>query len=449
MSNDLVGWWPLHEDSGDANDLSGESNDGTVSGAVQGVAGRSGLTGYSFDGTDDYVDIPDNIGVFSGSEDFTIALWIRPKDLTTDYVRHIHFQGEGKVEIYNSATNGEVTYAVEQDGAGSSRATTASVSTNEWTHLVGTFSSGSTMELYKDASLVDFLSHSITSTTQNNTSSRIGSFDGTSYWFDGSIADARVYNRVLSQMEVQALYDQGTDDYTEPSLSDGTDPNAITRLKMDDDSDTTTAIDSWGSNDGTIDGATYETADTIDGNALSFDGVDNSVNLGDPANLNFGTGNFTISCWVKAPGTGTYEDYVTKKHPRDYNGYVMRMRSGKLRAELRDSNDNIIRLQPYIDIDHDEWVHTTLTRDGADAYLYLNGGIVDSGNDQNLGSIDTSVDFKLAETDSTEFEDEGNRFEGELDDLRIYDRALSDVEVFELYQWGTRGRDLRKELVKT
>jgi len=436
MSNDLVGWWPLHEDSGEANDLSGEGNDGTVNGAVQGVAGRSGLTAYSFDGTDDYVDIPDNIGVFSGSEDFTIALWIRPKDLTTDYIRHIHFQGEGKVEIYNSATNGEVTYAVEQDGAGSSRATTASVSTNEWTHLVGTFSSGSSMELYKDGSLADFLSHSITSTTQNNVSSRIGSFDGTSYWFDGSIADARVYNRVLSQKEVQALYDQGTDDYTEPSLSDGTDTNAISRYKFEGD-----VTDSWGSNDGTDNTSAGYTQNAIDGQAKSFDGTDDYV---DVPNFAFDKNtSFSICTWVNWSNAGNGNTIIGRY---DGSAIILQLRDNgtdSYQFRVGDLNNDRIQITDGR-VTNGVWDHVVGVYDsaGPTLELYQNGGEVAS-------ETSTVTDFAATEgPDIGRRSDGANYFGGEIDDVRIYDRALSPAEIQDLYQWGTRGRDLRKELVK-
>jgi hypothetical protein len=54
----LIGWWPLHESSGKAKDLSGNGNDGALNNGVrQGVAGKGGLTAYSFDGKDEYVDI--------------------------------------------------------------------------------------------------------------------------------------------------------------------------------------------------------------------------------------------------------------------------------------------------------------------------------------------------------------------------------------------------------
>lgn len=84
----LIGWWPLHEDSGRASDLSGNGNHGTLSGGVtQGVAGRGGLTAYSFDGVDGEVALPaQTLG-----NSFTVALWVYPRSNTPDETQDHNF----------------------------------------------------------------------------------------------------------------------------------------------------------------------------------------------------------------------------------------------------------------------------------------------------------------------------------------------------------------------
>ena len=77
----LVGWWPLNEDSGNtAYDLSGNGNHGSLNGGItQGVVGKGGLTSYSFDGNDDYVDVGDS--AFNLSEAISLSVWIKPDSL--------------------------------------------------------------------------------------------------------------------------------------------------------------------------------------------------------------------------------------------------------------------------------------------------------------------------------------------------------------------------------
>ena len=69
-TNGLVGWWPFN---GNANDESGNGNNGTVNGATLttdrfGVANKS----YSFDGVDDYIDIGD----WAIGGEISIAVWV-------------------------------------------------------------------------------------------------------------------------------------------------------------------------------------------------------------------------------------------------------------------------------------------------------------------------------------------------------------------------------------
>jgi hypothetical protein len=73
-TNGLVGWWPF---SGNANDESGNGNNGTVNGAILTID-RNGVanTAYSFDGTT-YIEVP-NWSSLQGSTDFTISIWAKP-----------------------------------------------------------------------------------------------------------------------------------------------------------------------------------------------------------------------------------------------------------------------------------------------------------------------------------------------------------------------------------
>jgi hypothetical protein len=77
----LGAYWPHDEDSGGTlNDRSGNGNDGTVNGASQSQTGFGQTTAYQFDGTDDYIKVPDS-ATLDGSGGFTISMWIKPLDI--------------------------------------------------------------------------------------------------------------------------------------------------------------------------------------------------------------------------------------------------------------------------------------------------------------------------------------------------------------------------------
>ena len=79
----MVSYWKLDEDSGDVID-SFNSNHGTNHGAIRGLTGQVD-NAYSFDGIDDYVDVPDDNSLNLGTGDFTLEAWINASTSQNSY----------------------------------------------------------------------------------------------------------------------------------------------------------------------------------------------------------------------------------------------------------------------------------------------------------------------------------------------------------------------------
>lgn len=198
----LIGYWPLNETSGStAYDRSGQDNHGTLNGGVtQGATGILGTSAYDFDGTDDLIDIPSRIS----SQAFTITAWINP-DTTSGYDtvsrdwysnnNHLMRLEGGQLRLYVQSTG----------GANYSALTSDTVSTNEWSLVVGRFD-GSEVTAEIVGVDTDAASASITRETSNeNWALGADIYNGEDY-FDGRIADVRVYDHALTPSEVQYLY---------------------------------------------------------------------------------------------------------------------------------------------------------------------------------------------------------------------------------------------------
>ncbi len=71
----LVGWWPFN---GNANDESGHGNNGTVIGATL-ITDRNGQQAYKFDGIDDIINVNPKVANF-GANDFSVSLWVYDED---------------------------------------------------------------------------------------------------------------------------------------------------------------------------------------------------------------------------------------------------------------------------------------------------------------------------------------------------------------------------------
>lgn len=423
----LVGFWSLAESSGRANDLSGNGNHGTVNGATQGVWGRGGLTAYSFDGTDDTVTVGESGADEIINAPITVSVWAR-KRTTTSGVDIFDYESTRLHLAYEKNASDGLEFNI-YDGS-QNTATTGVTITDEWFHILGTFD-GSDMRVYVNGNLEGTASAS-------NINDGIGGIyiggQATSgqYW-DGSIADVRVYSRVLSPQEVQTLYEWGSEDYTPQSLHDGTDSGAVSRYTFDGDVTT----DSWGTNTLTDNTSAGTTTDAIRGDAKSFDGTDDYMDIG--ASLGFGSGDFSISAWFNT-------DSGNARGVSNYDGanahFDAGVKGGKARIYLRDSNDNQMNPVGNTTINNQNWYHVVGMRNGDTAKIYVNGVLESTSTNSSVGSIDSGSNAYIAsDPNGTSY------FSGDIDDLRIYDRALSDREVFDLYRWGARGKDMRKEMV--
>jgi hypothetical protein len=87
-TNGLAGWWPF---TGNANDLSGNGNNGTVSGATL-TADRFGTIGaaYKFNGTSDHISVPSSTSINFGTGSYAVNVWVK---LVNDYSSNIDVHG--------------------------------------------------------------------------------------------------------------------------------------------------------------------------------------------------------------------------------------------------------------------------------------------------------------------------------------------------------------------
>ena len=216
----------------------------------------------------------------------------------------------------------------------------------------------------------------------------------------------------------------------------------IAHWKLDENSGTT-AYDNAGLNDGTLtdmDPATDWVAGKV-GNALEFDGTDDHVLVGDV--LDFGASDdFTISVWVYRDDTGRDDRVLWKKNSTNASdsGYLLYIDSGNdVRFFISDGTDQYF-MQSTTDILSPGWHHFVIVWDddsAAGTKMYIDAADDNASHTGTISAIDSpsnAVPLTIgAESDLGKF------FDGKLDDVRIYDRALTAQEVQDLYDAGNNG----------
>jgi len=192
--------------------------------------------------------------------------------------------------------------------------------------------------------------------------------------------------------------------------------------KFDEGSGITTGDSSGSNNTGTLaNGPTWTTGKI--GGALSFDGVDDYVNLSTPASLTSLTYPITLSLWIKPSSLGGVNSVE-----------IMNFRVDDPNTETKIvlyNSDLYIAGSSHRDrvsvngiISTTNWNHIVYTIDGSyTRKLFINGVVQSFGSPDYFSPSDISI---------------GNG-KSLIDEVRIYNRALSAAEILELYNYTGGG----------
>jgi hypothetical protein len=166
------------------------------------------------------------------------------------------------------------------------------------------------------------------------------------------------------------------------------------------------------------------------GQALTFNGSANRyVQL--PTSVTRLSSTYTISVWIN-PTTISSEQYITSDWDVPGRNYLLRINSsGYLSLLVGDGSTNQdSELTSANLLATNQWQHVVAVINGTSHLLYVNGVLVGSAVGSYSGGVDSST--RRIGADFTG----GSVFNGSIDDLRMYSRALSANEITRLYQIG-------------
>ncbi|MCH6236486.1 LamG-like jellyroll fold domain-containing protein [Cognataquiflexum rubidum] len=421
ITSGLVGHWAMEENGGNKMlDGSGNTNHATIQNTSNAswVSGKSGraisLNGWS----GGFGNAPHHSSLGMSSS-LTLAAWVKPKELQRG---HIFYKSAGKgyelwldidgyIEFRLNRTNNGTTYRIRSK-------TQYSGLIGKWIHVAATFN-GSTIRLYingKEDSSSNYAPFTINTTSGNLV---IGAM-GTNQRWKGELDELRIYDRSLSGNEILLLMDETP--LSNPSLQS-------TELrgywKMDEGLGSQFLDGSGNNNHATI----------LNSSAVTWS--DGKINLG--VNLNGWSGRYaiaphqpsleikdamTISVWIR-PSSLHRGTIVSKAAGNGFELWLDNEGSIEFRLN-RGSSGTAYRIRtPYkYTGDIGKWVHLTATFDGQTSKVYVNGSENISTTYLNPFQIGTtSGDLIIGAMGSIQ------RFTGSMDDLRIYNSALTLAEI--------------------
>jgi hypothetical protein len=323
--------------------------------------------------------------------------------------------------------------------SGSPVLATASIEDAQWHHAVGTYD-GSNLRLYLDGVLIGSPLPATGSITDNGEPLQIG-YEADGFGaspFNGDIDEVRIYNRALSATEIAKLYGSGAVKFTTSSVNlqqGSTLANGLVGHWTFDGPDVTDKVyDRSGQNNhGYFIGGATSSAKVIGklGQALTFDGTGQHVNIADDPSLAVST--ITVSGWVK---TRSYTDgggsLLNRRTAGNVGGFTLETGIAGVWNWYAYIGGQW-RLQQTTNWATNQRQHMAVTYDGSNMRTYRDGVEIGSPN-AIAGSINdpSSPTVQIGKNITGSF-----YYDGILDDVRIYNRALSPTEVKQLYQLGT------------
>jgi hypothetical protein len=209
----------------------------------------------------------------------------------------------------------------------------------------------------------------------------------------------------------------GTVSNTAPPPASG----LVASYNFDAGSGTTLADVSGHGNNGTIAAGTWSTAGHTAG-ALSFNGTSTAVTIADSASLRL-SGGMTLEAWVDPSALGTiWRTAVMKEQPNNLS-WALYANTDTTRpsGHVFTSAESILKGTAALTLN--AWAHLATTYDGTTLRLYVNGTQV--ATKAVSGAITSAAgNVKIGGNSIW-----GEWFRGLIDDVRIYNRALSAAEV--------------------
>jgi hypothetical protein len=461
-----VGEWYFDEGSGlSAYDKSGNNNVGTLTNGPSWTTGKTGGA-LSFDGTDDYIDTTDQDYFSPSNNDLSIELWAKiPVNATA--------KGEGNpgnagAYFISKGGNDGFEWGIENDSNahifltlwqwnGSNHASLGSTRTMNdglWHHYAVTVDYLNSAKLFIDNILVDSTT-SFTGTMSNSSNTvQIGrrGDGGSDKSFQGQIDQVLIYNYVRTPAQIAWDYNRGApiaqynfDECTGSTLHD-------TAPKADRSSThyNGTITPNTGRTTGTC-GSGVSTEMWNGGTtgkysaSLMFDGSGDYVSVADNASLRPGNGSWSVSLWAKPQNANQQAPLISKDNTSSpYPQWSMYICGDidcsttpgkKLYGSLSGSTAGQFReVLSTSDVADGNWHHFIMVadKDSNQIRLYSDGRQL-SVTPESYGvwpTVDNTDTLMIGRSNYGEY------FNGQIDEIKVYNYALTPAQVQTLYNRG-------------
>ena len=382
----------------------------------------------------------------ANTHSISVSTWIYWQGQTSESYAHLISAGynqSGKsfwVGIgYAGTTSGVINelYISGSGVSGGANWSGVSMPINEWSHVVFTWT-GTTSKLYLNGNLIATTTMPTLDWRSSGNGFRLGRYYyNSNYYTKGFYDQTRIFNKAITQTEVNTLYAETTSTVDTVQILGDTSLKALYKFdgNLNDSSGNNyapTANSSIYYNyNGTASGATYVTGKF--GKAASFDGSNDYIDL--PLTSIFGGKNtLSVSFWFKTTTTGRermFTDYAQTSRNCDIT-----IDAGALEIATDYNQSTNLVYTSSSTYNDGNWHHlvVALNQSSSQRTIYVDGSLVDTGTLSSnawsgYGQKVTVGGFYSSSGGYTS----SLFFDGQIDQLRIFEKSLSAGEVNSLY----------------
>jgi hypothetical protein len=455
LTSGLIGYWTFDGKDliNNVADLSGQGHTGymsnftsTSSAVAPGEIGQA----LGFDGVNDLVDTGASDWINTSA--LTVSAWIKPRSHGEGGAGSILDNRKAIFGMYDGAGTNAVTFS-SNAGVTTAKSANGSVPFNKWTHVIATRDASGVVNFYVNGILSGTANQSSGTPASGTVGVQIGNTVFLSRTWDGYIDDLRVYNRVLSATEARQLYNQNSSYVSKTNTqingaSVGLGAGLVGHWTFDGKNMVSNVADSSGQgNSGLMSGFTSTssavTAGRV-GQGLSFDGSNDYVDAGSNSSLD-SLPVLSLSFWMKPSGSGSGSP-IAKDQNSPYDWYTIYDSSTQsLLFRVTYSNSSLDRTSSTNSFPLNQWAHVVVTWNGQTSSdpnairIFKNGQEISyvSNTGGGVGSRIGDGATKLFIGSRCPACGTPYNFSGSLDDVRVYNRVISDSEIKQLYSQGS------------
>ena len=382
-----------------------------------------GAGAVSFDGTGDYLSIPDSTDLDFGSGDFTIECWVYPDSGSTNGAFITKRSSTAYFAPFVLRQINTTSLAVLMSTSGSSwnfnQTATSALTTDAWQHVAVT-RSGTAIKAFVNGTEV--ISSTLSGALMTNTQIAVIGTDF-AYDLDGKISNLRV-------VKGTALYTSNFTPKRQPLLPESA-PNTVLltcqKGTIKDRSSSAHAITVNGDAK-SISGASY----------FEFDGTDDYVSVASSSDFNLGTGDFTVECFVYLQDITSNSGYVGIVNRHNYTNStgwgIWKETGGKFGFWYNAAT----QINGTSNVATNQWYHIAAVRNGSTISLYVNGVFENSGSNSSFTDASNQLNIGIANAGGVW--NAAYPLNGKVSNLRILKgKGLTAAEVKQNYR-NTKGR---------